>query len=164
MIAPGYYEFGFGQLRHQHIKSLDHEFQALVRSPLSKSQNAEGRSSTTREIREFGTPSQQSVGPEMDIVPAVLVIQNLAIAGHKYGDRIGEKQHPRGYRTREAVKTLVAHSGILEFDGIHEMVQSHVGISPPQTCEQGRQKAAEGYERIPPESAEQQIEPNDIRL
>jgi hypothetical protein len=58
----------------------------------------------------------------------------------------------------------VAHSGILEFDSIHEMVQSHVRISPAQTCEEGRQKAAEGYERISSESAEQQIEPNDIRL
>jgi hypothetical protein len=82
MIAPGYYEFGFGQLRHEQIKSLDHEFQALVRSPFSKSQNPEGRSSTTREVREFGTPSQQSMGTEMDVVPAVLVIQNLAVAGH----------------------------------------------------------------------------------
>src|SRR5215469_12823970 len=146
MIAPGYYEFGLGQFGHEQIKSLDHEFQALVRSPLSKSQNPESRGATTREIRQFGTPSQQSVGTEMDVVAAVLVIQNLAIAGHKYGDRIGEQQHPGGYRTSEAVKTLVAHAGILEFDGIHEMVQSHVRISPPQTCEQRRQEAAEGYE------------------
>jgi hypothetical protein len=164
MIATGYYEFGFGQLRHQRIKSLDHKFQTLVRSPLSKSQNPVGRSSTTREVGEFRTPGQQSVRTEMDVVPAVLIIENLAIAGHKYGDRIGKKQHPGGHRTSEAVKTLVAHSGVLEFDGIHEMVQGHVSVSPPQTCEKGRQEAAEGYERISPESAEQQIEPNDIRL
>jgi hypothetical protein len=58
----------------------------------------------------------------------------------------------------------VAHSGIPEFDGIHEMVQSHVSISPPQAREEGRHQAAEGCERISAESAEQQIEPNDIRL
>jgi hypothetical protein len=44
------------------------------------------------------------------------------------------------------------------------MVQGHVSISPPQAREEGRHEAAEGHERISPESAEQQIEPNDIRL
>jgi hypothetical protein len=100
----------------------------------------------------------------MNVVPAVLIIQNLAIAGHKDGDGIGKKQHPRRDRTGEAVKTLVAHSGVLEFDRIHEMVQSHVSISPSQAREEGRHEAAEGGERVPAESAEQKIEPNDIRL
>jgi hypothetical protein len=69
------------------------------------------------------------VGPKMNIVAAVFIIQDLAISRHQNGDGVGQQNHPRGHGTSEAVEPFMAHTYILQFDGIHEMVQSHMRVS-----------------------------------
>ncbi len=58
----------------------------------------------------------------------------------------------------------MAHAYVLQFDRIHEVVQSHMGIPSTQPGEQRRHEAAESYEWVSAKSAEQQIEPDHIRL
>jgi hypothetical protein len=58
----------------------------------------------------------------------------------------------------------VLHAGIFEFDRIHEVMQSHMRISPAQARQQGGHQAAEGDEWISAECAEQKIEPDNIGL
>jgi hypothetical protein len=135
MIASGYYEFHFRQLQCEQVEGLDHQFQPLIRSPFSESQNALDRNSTPREVRQFRAASQQSVCAKMDIISSVLIIQDLAISGHKNRDGVGEKKHPRRHRTRESIEALVTDASILEFNGIHEVMQSHMGVSSPQARE-----------------------------
>jgi hypothetical protein len=98
----------------------------------------------------------------MNIVAAVSIVQDLAISGHQNGDGVRKQNHPRCHSTSETVQAFVAHACILQYDGIHEMVQSHMGVSSTQACEQGRHEAAESYEWISTEGAEQQIEPDHI--
>lgn len=162
MIATCYYEFHVRHLQGQQIERLNHQFQTLVRPPFSESQNALDRSSTAREVRQFRAASQQSVRAKMDIVPPVFIVQDLAISGHEDRDGVGEQQHPRRHRARESIEALVTDASILEFDSIHEVVQSHVGISSSQAREQRRHESAESHKRVSAKSAEQQIEPNDI--
>ena len=128
MITSRYYEFDVRQFRRKQIEGLDHQFQTLVRSPFSESQNALDRISTAREVREFRTASQQSVRAKMDIIPPVLVIQDLAISRHKNRNGIGEQKHPCGHRTREPIEALVTDASIFEFNRVHEVMQSHMGV------------------------------------
>jgi hypothetical protein len=155
MISPRNYEFGLRQLPSKQVESLNHEFQTLVRAPFSKGQNVVGRSSTTRKVRKFGATSQQSVGAKMNIVAAVLIIQDLAISRHENRHGVRKKKHPGCHSTCEAVKAFTAHTYILQFHGIHEMVQSHMGVPSTETCEQGGHEAAESYEWVSAKSAEQ---------
>jgi len=74
------------EIRHswlERVKCFDHEFEPFVSTPFPKGQNAVRRSSATREIRELGPTGQQSVSAEMNIVAAVLIVQDLAISGHQ---------------------------------------------------------------------------------
>ena len=123
-----------------------------------------GRSATPREIGELGPPRKDAVRAQVDIVPSVLVLQDLAIAGHQNGDRVGQQQHSRGDSARQAIEPLVTNAGILQFDRIHQVMKSNVRIAAAQAREQGRHQSGESYNWIAAECAKEQIEPDHIRL
>jgi hypothetical protein len=104
------------------------------------------------------------VGAKMNIVAAVLIIQDLAVSRHENRHGVGKQKHPRGHRTSESIQAFMAHSCVLQFDRIHEVVQSHMGISSTQARKQRRHEAAESDEWVPAKGTEQQIKPDHIRL
>jgi hypothetical protein len=56
----------------------------------------------------------------------------------------------------------VSNSRILQIDGVHQVMQSYVGIAPTQTDQQRSKEAQEGVEGISAERAEQQVKPHYI--
>jgi hypothetical protein len=100
----------------------------------------------------------------MNIVTAILIIQDLAISGHEHGHGVRKQKHPRGHRTSESIETFMAHSCVFQFDRIHEVMQGHMRISSTQSRKQRRHEAAESDEWVPAEGAEQQIKPDHIGL
>ncbi len=103
MVRSGNHQLGFGYLGSNQIECLDHEFETFIGSPFAESENAVDGSSTSREIGELGPACKNAMGAQVDVVPAVFVVQDLTIAGHKHGDGIREQQHSRSYRAREAI-------------------------------------------------------------
>jgi hypothetical protein len=88
------------------------------------------RRATTREVRKLGAPGKQTMRAKMNIVTPVLVIQYLAVSRHENRDGVGEQKHPGGYGARKAVKPLMLYTGVFEFNSIHQVVQSNVGVAP----------------------------------
>jgi hypothetical protein len=84
VVAPGNHQLRFGHLRGNQIKSLDHQFQTLVGSPFAESQDAVDGRSTPREVGKLWPPGKNAVRSQVDVVAAILVVQYLAIAGHKH--------------------------------------------------------------------------------
>jgi len=86
MITTCDYESSLGHLGCKEVERLDHEFEALVSSPLAKGQDAMRRRAPTREVRKLWPPGQQSVSSQVDIVATIFVVQNFAISGHQHRD------------------------------------------------------------------------------
>lgn len=58
----------------------------------------------------------------------------------------------------------MAHSGVLQIYGIHQMVERHVGIAASQPHKQRCHQSREGDHRAVTERAKDEIEPDDVRL
>ena len=82
MVAPGDNQLGCRQRLGEALEGLDHEFQALVRSPLAECQNAMLRIAAPGKIRIFRPSRQDPVRPHVHIVAAILVLEDLAIPRH----------------------------------------------------------------------------------
>ncbi len=80
------------------------------------------------EGRIFRSARKNAMRPDVDILAAILIGKNAAIAGHENGNRIRKQQQPRGQRTGGAVETGVLNAGILQVYRVHQMVQSDMGI------------------------------------
>ncbi|MGE5055735.1 MAG: hypothetical protein ACM3WP_16375 [Acidobacteriota bacterium] len=164
MISAGYDQSCFRHLLSEQIERLDHQFEALVSAPLSECENAVNRIAASREIREFRPSGQNAMRPQVHIVAAILVIQNLSIAWHQYRNGVGKQKHARSDRSRKAIKMLVPNSDILQLHRIHQVMKCDVRVAATQTGKKGRHQTAERNQRIPAEGAEQQVEPDDVRL
>jgi len=95
---------------------------------------------------------------------AVFVEQDFAIPRHEHRHGIRKQQHSGGERASHAVGARKTHSSVLQVDGIHEMVQRHMGVAAAQAGQQWSQQSGERDEGIAAESAEQQVEPDDVGL
>ncbi len=122
MVSSGNHQLGFGHLGSNSIERLDHELETFIGSPFPESENTVDGISTTGEVGELRPASENTMCPQVNVVPAVFVVQYLAIAGHEDRNRIREQQHARGKSSRKAIQTLVTDSGVLEFYRIHQMV------------------------------------------
>ncbi|HXM65553.1 MAG TPA: hypothetical protein VN911_02395 [Candidatus Acidoferrum sp.] len=78
---------------------------------------------------------------DVNIIVPILFMKDLPIPGHEHGDRIREQQHPCGNSAGGAVKTRMLYPSIFQIDGVHQVVQSHVGIAAAQTRQQRRKKS-----------------------
>jgi hypothetical protein len=56
------------------------------------------------------------------------------------------------------------YARILQVNGVHQVVQGNVRVAAAQTHHQRRKQSQERVQRITPKCAEQQIEPNYVRL
>jgi hypothetical protein len=88
MVSTGDHEFGVGQLLGDRLKGFDHKFETLVSAPFAERKNEVGGSASPGEIGEFWAARKNAMRAQVDIVPSVLVIQNLAVGGHEHGDGI----------------------------------------------------------------------------
>jgi len=86
MVSAGNHQLCLGQLRGDEIERFNHQFETFVGSPLAERQNAMDGSSPPGEIWKFRPPRQNAVRTQVDIVSAVLVIQDLAITRHQHGN------------------------------------------------------------------------------
>lgn len=103
MISTGNHQLGIWHSVSKLFESLDHQLEPLVGSPFAKCENATNWVSTAREIRKLRAARQDSMGAQVDIVAAVLIVQDLAITGHEYRDGVRQQQHARCHRTRGAI-------------------------------------------------------------
>ena len=75
----------------------------------------------------------------MNILPAIFLVENLAVTRHQDRHRIREQQHPGGDGPGQTIGAWMLHSRVLQIDGIHQMMQRDMGITPAQAREQRRQ-------------------------
>lgn len=101
---------------------------------------------------------------KVHVVAPVFVVEDLAITWHQHGYGIREQQEPRCHRTGKPVERFVAHAGVFQLNGVHEVMQRDMGVSAAQAREQRRHQSAESYQRVAAESAEEKIEPDDVRF
>ena len=118
-------------------KSLNHQLQTLIRSPLTERQNAVHRVTATGKFRKFGATRQHSVGSQVDVSATIFFIQNLAVSWHEHRNRIRHQEHPCGHGSRHPVHPLEADTSIPEFNRVHQMVQSHVRETSSHPRENG---------------------------
>ena len=88
MVAAGNYQPGIGQLRRHDLERVDHEFEALVGSPLAECENAMFGIAAARKVGRFGPGSQNAVRPDVNVVAAIFFVQNFAVSGHEHRNRI----------------------------------------------------------------------------
>jgi hypothetical protein len=88
MISSGDHQLGLRQAARNLVERLNHEFQTLVGSPLSEGQDPMDRVSASRKIGELRPARKNPVGSQVNIIAAVLVVQDLAIARHQDGHGI----------------------------------------------------------------------------
>jgi hypothetical protein len=115
-------------------------------------------------IRALGFSRQNAMRAEMHIVAAVFFVKNFAVTGHEDGHGIRQQKHSGSHRAGDAVGAGVADSRVFQIDGIHQMVQSDMGIASAEPRQQGSEQSGKGDQRISAKCTEQQIEPHHIRL
>lgn len=113
-------------------------------------------------IRVFRHAREHAMGANMNVVVTIFLGEDFSISRHEHRDGIREKQQSRGHCASHAIGTRVSNAGILQIDGIHEVVQCDVCVATAQTRKQRSEEPEEGIQRITAECAEEQIEPNDI--
>jgi len=116
------------------------------------------------EIGKLGAAGKNAMGAQMNVVAAIFVVQNFAVAGHQNRNRIREQQHTRGQRAGESIETFVTNSGVFQVHRIHEVMQRDVRVAPAQAGQQGRRETGKSHQRTASEGAEQKVEPNHVRL
>jgi hypothetical protein len=100
----------------------------------------------------------------VDRATAILFPKNAAVGGHEHGNRIRRQQNLSGSVACQVVNVPAAHARILEIHGLHELVESHMGVEAggPNHC--WKRHSQERGQRLATEAGETQIEPYDIRL
>jgi hypothetical protein len=146
------------------LECVDHEFEALIRSPLTECQNAMLRIAAPGEIRVFRSTGQNTVRPNVNIFATIFFGQYPAIAWHEHRHRIRQEQHSGGNGASHLVNARVTNARILQIDSIHQVMQGDVRVASTQAGEQRSKKAQKGIHRITSERTKKQIEPHHIRL
>ena len=88
MISSRDDEFRIRHFTNDRIEGFDHQFQALIRTPLAERENSVFRISTPREVRRLRTARQNAMRPYMHVIAAILFRQYLAIPRHQHRNRI----------------------------------------------------------------------------
>ena len=101
---------------------------------------------------------------QVHIVAAVLIIQDLAVPGHKHGNGIREQEHSRGDRARNAIQPFMTNADILQLNRIHQMMQRYVRVAAAQSREQRSHEAGKSHQWLASKGAEKKVEPHDVRL
>src|SRR5690348_12800292 len=115
-------------------KCLHQQFQALVCSPVSDSENPLMRISTTGEIglRRRG---KDPMCAKVNVLPSILIDQCSTITGQQYGKRVRHQEDPRGDGTGDTKQPLLPDVCVREIDMLHQMVESDVRVIARQSSE-----------------------------
>ena len=70
------------------VKRLNEQLEPFIRSPFPEGQDAMLGISTPGEIRIFRPGGQNAMRADVNVIPAVLVVKNLAVSRHQHGDGI----------------------------------------------------------------------------
>jgi hypothetical protein len=65
----------------------------------------------------------------MYVVTSIFLVEDFAIPRHEHRYRIRQQEHSGGNRAGHAISTSVPDTGILQIDGIHQMVQRHMSVA-----------------------------------
>jgi hypothetical protein len=76
------------------------------------------------------------VSTNVHVSRAVLVQQDLAICWHENCYGIGHQKHSGCETTGRAVKARERHSRIFQINGINQMMQCHMSVTPEKTSQQ----------------------------
>ncbi len=164
MIASSDDELSVGNLLGDDVEGIDHHFQAFISPPFAEGENSMFGIAASRKVRRLRSLRQDAVRSHMHVVAAIFFRQNFAIPRHEHRHGIRQQQNSRGHRARPTISSREANSRVLQIDGIHQVMQRDMGVAAIQPCEKRRHQSKESNQRIAPERAEQQIEPDDIRL
>jgi hypothetical protein len=130
MVSSGNNQPGMRQSSRDSLERFDHKLQPFVGSPFSEGENAMLWISPPAEVGIFRPGGENAMRTEVHIVASIFLVQYLAVSGHQYGNRIGQKQHPCGHGASPPVRPRVPYSCILQVDRIHEVMQSYVRVAP----------------------------------
>jgi hypothetical protein len=83
MIATGNYQLRIRQGFYNDVECLDHEFEPLVSSPFSESQDAMLGIAAPGKIRILRSARQHAMGSHVNILAAVFFVKDFAIARHQ---------------------------------------------------------------------------------
>ena len=164
MISPSDHQLGGGKLLPHLAEGVNHRLQALVGSPLAKGQNAAIGIISAGKVGGFRTMGEDSMRPPVHVSGPVFLLQQLAVSGQQDRNRVGQQQHPRCNRAGAPVHAAKMHVRIAQVDRIHQVMEGDMRIVAAQTSEQGRRKTGKSGQGVVAKGAEQQVEPNHIRL
>jgi hypothetical protein len=119
MVSPGNHQLCVWQLLSDEVKSLYHQLETFVGSPLAERQNSVLGISAPGEVREFRPARKNAMRTKVHVIAPVLVVEDLAIAGHQHRHRVREQQHSRSHGARKAIEPFMSHPDILQFHRIH---------------------------------------------
>lgn len=102
--------------------------------------------------------------PDMHVLAAILLQENLAIARHENRNRIGHEEQSGRYSATSAIKLREIHTRIVEVHGVHQVVQRYMGVVAIQPAQQRKSEPAKSDRRLATKRSEQQVEPNNVRL
>lgn len=164
MVPSANHQPGVRQNFRHVFKRFDHQLQPLVGSPLAEGQNAMFRIAAPVKAGEFGLSREDAVGAKVNVIATVFFAQDLTIAGHKYGNGVGEKKHFCSDGAGQTIGARITDAGVFQINRVHQMMQGHVGVAAAQTCKKRRQESSEGNHRIASEGTEEEIKPNHVGL
>jgi len=78
-------EPGLRESLGKNVESLNHEFEALVSSPLTKGEDAMFGIAATGKSGIFGTRGEDAMGAEMHVIASIFFVKDLAVSGHEHG-------------------------------------------------------------------------------
>ncbi len=120
--------------------------------------------SPPRKIRIFRPPSQDTVRPHVHVVATVFFLKDPPVSRHQHGDRVRQQEHSGSNGTGQPIGASVPDPRVFEIDGVHEVVQCHVGVVPTEARKKRGEQSGESNQRISSKRAEEQIEPHYIGL
>ncbi len=100
----------------------------------------------------------------MHVVTSIFFVENFAIPRHEHRYRIRQQEHPGGNRASHAIGSRVPDTGILQVDGIHQMVQCHMCVAATHARKKRSDQTGKGDQWITAECTEKKVEPHHIGL
>lgn len=164
MVAAAHNEFRIRYLTVDPLECLNHEFEPFVRPPFAKCEDSMDGITATRKLRLFRAVRKDAMRPKMNVVPSILFLQNLAIAGKQNGNGVGQEHATCSYGAREPIQPLIANTGVFQVYRVHQVMQGDVRVGTGEASEHWRHQPRERNHRTAAESTEEQIEPYNVWL
>lgn len=164
MVSATHHQPGIRQSMGNIAEGFGHQLQALVSSPLAEGEDAMFGIAAAGHVGKLGLAGKNAVRPQMDVIASVFFVENLPVSRHEDGNGIRQKEQPGGQSAGQTIGARMANAGIFQIHGVHEVMQRHMGIASAEARQQRSEESGKGDQGIAAEGAEQQVEPNHVRL